>query len=95
MAELAKLAMRGLPFYMWLILIVSAGLMIGGFILPPAGEIDPSVLKGAGILLGGGFGFGLLTNLPVYIERGARLKANISSSGINVEVHGDKDSHEE
>lgn len=34
----------------WISLIISAGLMITGFFLPPQGEVHPSVLEGAGIL---------------------------------------------
>lgn len=36
----------------WCCFCTSAGLLIGGFLLPPVGIIDGSVLKGVGELLG-------------------------------------------
>jgi hypothetical protein len=33
-------------------LAISAGLIVGGFFVPPKGVIDGSVLKGSGVLLG-------------------------------------------
>lgn len=35
----------------WVCLIVSVGLFIGGFLVPPIGVIDGSVLKAIGLLL--------------------------------------------
>ncbi len=34
----------------WTTLVISIGLLVGGFITPPQGEIDGSVLEGAGLL---------------------------------------------
>lgn len=34
----------------WISLVISVGLIIGGFFCPPQGEIDGSVLEGAGLL---------------------------------------------
>ena len=34
----------------WISLIMSLGLIIGGFFTPPQGEIDGSVLEGAGLI---------------------------------------------
>lgn len=51
MAEVIKDAtMRNIPF--WVCLIVSIGLLVSGFLVPPTGEIDGSVLKAVGELLG-------------------------------------------
>ena len=41
---------KTIPF--WICLIVSIGLLVGGFFVPPMGVIDGSLLKAAGILLG-------------------------------------------
>lgn len=34
----------------WISLVISVGLIIGGFFTPPQGEISGSVLEGAGLL---------------------------------------------
>lgn len=34
----------------WISLICSIGLLVGGFLTPPTGQVDGSVLEGAGIL---------------------------------------------
>ena len=54
----------------WVCLIVSVGLFIGGFFVPPMGVIDGSVLKAVGMLLG----FGTLGQAPVLIESLERAK---------------------
>ena len=41
---------RNIPF--WICLVVSIGLMVTGFFMPPKAVIDGSVLTGAGELLG-------------------------------------------
>lgn len=49
--EIVKTAtVRNIPF--WICLIVSIGLMVTGFFMPPKAVIDGSVLTGAGELLG-------------------------------------------
>lgn len=48
--------------------IVSLSLFIAGFFVPPMGEIDGSVLKAAGILLG----FATLAMIPSILESGRR-----------------------
>lgn len=51
MAEVIKDAtMCNIPF--WVCLIVSIALIVSGFLVPPTGEIDGSVLKAVGELLG-------------------------------------------
>lgn len=47
---------------------VSLSLFIAGFFVPPMGEIDGSVLKAAGILLG----FATLAMIPNILESGRR-----------------------
>ena len=34
----------------WTTLVISIGLLVGGFLTPPQGEIDGSVLEGAGLM---------------------------------------------
>ena len=53
---------KTIPF--WICLIVSIGLIVAGFCVPPMGIIDGSVLTAVGIL----FGFASLAQVPVIIE---------------------------
>ena len=56
------IAKKTIPF--WICLIVSIGLIVAGFCVPPMGIIDGSVLTAVGIL----FGFASLAQIPVIIE---------------------------
>ena len=51
MAEAIKKAILG-DMVFWVCLIVTLGLMLLGFYLPPTGEISPSVLQAVGWLFG-------------------------------------------
>lgn len=53
---------KGLAF--WLTLTTSIGLIVAGFVVPPTGIIDGSVLKAVGLLLG----FATIAQIPVIIE---------------------------
>ena len=55
-------AKKTIPF--WICLIVSIGLIVAGFCVPPVGIIDGSVLTAVGIL----FGFASLAQIPIIIE---------------------------
>ena len=55
-------AKKTIPF--WICLIVSIGLIVAGFCVPPMGIIDGSVLTAVGIL----FGFASLAQIPVITE---------------------------
>lgn len=64
----------------WICLIVSVGLFIGGFFVPPTGVIDGSVLKAVGMLLG----FGALGQAPVLLE--SLKSAKFTKGDMTVEV---------
>ena len=75
-------AKKTIPF--WICLIVSIGLIVAGFCVPPMGIIDGSVLTAVGIL----FGFASLAQVPVIIEvagyvRMAKGDMTIEAKGIN------------
>lgn len=53
---------KGIAF--WLTLSTSIGLIVAGFVVPPTGIIDGSVLKAVGLLLG----FATIAQIPVIIE---------------------------
>ena len=75
-------AKKTIPF--WICLIVSIGLIVAGFCVPPIGIIDGSVLTAVGIL----FGFASLAQVPVIIEvagyvRMTKGDMTIEAKGIN------------
>lgn len=75
-------AKKTIPF--WICLIVSIGLMVAGFCVPPTGIIDGSVLTAVGIL----FGFATLAQIPIIIEVAGYVKMTkgdmtIEAKGIN------------
>lgn len=72
---------KTIPF--WICLICSIGLLISGFLMPPIGVIDNSVITSVGIL----FGFGVLGELPRIIESAGYAK--ISSGNTIIEISKD------
>lgn len=66
-------------------LIVSIGLFVGGFFVPPTGVIDGSVITSVGIL----FGFATLAQLPVIIS--ASHSAKIQHGNTTIEVTSKKE----
>lgn len=85
---MAKTIFKGTPWYIHAAMIVSIALFVVGFIVPPQGEIDGSVLTGIGELLGGATLINFVCNIPVYLEAG--MKAKISHGQTSVTVAGDK-----
>ena len=71
MAEIVRKNTIGNPVF-WISFILCAGLLIAGFLVPPTGEIDGSVLTGVGEL----FAFPTLWTIWRAIDKGldAKLK---------------------
>ena len=74
---------KTIPF--WICLIVTIGLLIGGFFTPPMGVIDGSVLTAAGLL----FAFGTLAQIPIIIEVAGYTK--ISRGDTTIEISRDEE----
>ena len=75
-------AKKTIPF--WICLLVSIGLIVAGFCVPPMGIIDGSVLTAVGIL----FGFASLAQIPIILEVAGYVKMTkgdmtIEAKGIN------------
>ena len=68
--------------------IVAIGLGIAGFIVPPHGQIDGSVLTFIGELIGGVTLVEFIMNVPKYLETG--IKAKISHGGTTIAVAADE-----
>ena len=92
MAEIVKDLFTGLPWYMYLLLILVFGLFVASFVVPPLGAISPSVLQGGAIILGFGWLFYLTANVPVFIQRGAKIRASYGNA--NIEIGKDKEENQ-
>ena len=64
--------------------VVSLGLFIAGFFVPPMGEIDGSVLKAGGILLG----FATVAMIPDIMKSGRRATLRHGDTEL---IIGEKD----
>lgn len=84
MGEIIKDFWVGMPWYLYLILILSFGMMVASFIVPPLGTISPSVLQGVALILGFTWLFYTTANIPVFIERGAKIKAKWKDAEIEI-----------
>jgi hypothetical protein len=87
MSELVKDAFVGMPWYLYLILILCFGLLVASFIVPPLGIISPSVLQGAALILGFTWLLYTTANIPTFIERGAKIKASWKDASIEIGKH--------
>ena len=69
-------------------LVVSIGLIVGGFFVPPTGVIDGSVLTGVGEL----FGFAALAQIHSLVARGKGVKIQHGATSVSVGDEDDFDS---
>lgn len=72
-------------------LAATIGLLTAGFILPPTGQIDPSVLTAGGIL----FAFATLGQVPYAIEKGRTATLTHGNTTITVSRKKKKDEQPE
>ena len=66
--------------FFWITLMLSAALIVAGFLLPPLGIIDNSVLLAVGEL---GF-FAVIAELPSYLESKKDIKISKGNTTITV-----------
>lgn len=91
MAQDIKNLFAGIPWYMYLILILVFGLFVASFFLPPLGIIHPSVLQAGAIILGFCWLFYVTANVPVFIQRGAHIKASYGNANITIGSEEEED----
>lgn len=84
MADIVKDAFAGMPWYLYVILLLAIGLMIASFIVPPLGTISPSVLQGAAIIIGGTWLLYTTANIPAFIAVGAKIRASYGKAKIEI-----------
>ena len=80
--------LKAVDWYVHAAMLVSMALFIAAFIVPPTGEIDPSVLAASGEMTGAAAILTFLVKLPDYIEKG--ITARVTKGGTTVEVGGSK-----
>lgn len=84
MAEEIKDFFLGMPWPLYVILILCFGLLVASFVVPPLGVISSSALQGAAMILGFAWLFYVTANIPNFIERGARIKASWKDATIEI-----------
>ena len=84
MAEFIKDLFNGMPWYLFVIIILAFGLLVASFIVPPLGTISPSVLKGVALILGGTWLLYVTANIPTFLEKGAKIKASYGNATIEI-----------
>lgn len=95
MGELIKDYLIGMPWYLYSIIILAFGLLVASFIVPPLGVIHPSVLQGVAIILGFTWLLYTTVNIPVFINRGAKIRASYGEAKLEITKHEDEDEETE
>ena len=95
MADLIKDLFIGLPWYLYIIILLAFGLMVASFIVPPLGAIHPSVLQGVAIILGFTWLLYTTVNIPVFISRGAKIRASYGDAKLEIAHKDDEENNEE
>ena len=80
--------LKAVDWYVHAAMLVSMALFIAAFIVPPTGEIDPSVLAAGGEVTGAAAILTFLAKLPEYIEKG--ITARVTKGNTTLEVGGKK-----
>lgn len=88
MEEMAKLTLKGTPWYMHAAMITSIALVVASFFIPPYAVVDSSVIASIGELLGGATLMNFVVNIPTYLDAG--VKAKISHGQTTVTVAADE-----
>ena len=87
MSETYKRATIKNPAF-WVCLIITIGLFVAGFCVPPHGEIDGSILTAGGIL----FAFATLEAVHVALKKGVDAKVKHGKTELTVgDLNKDKE----
>lgn len=91
MSEVYKSATVRNPAF-WVCLVITIGLFVAGFCVPPHGEIDGSILTAGGIL----FAFATLETVHVAIKSGVDAKVKHGQTELTVgDMNKDKEKQDE
>lgn len=72
-------------------LITSVGLLVAGFVLPPQGVIDPSVLTAVGELIG----FATIAQIPYIVDKGKSATISHGNTSISISRRNKKKTDDE
>ena len=84
MADLVKDFWAGMPWGMYLILLLTFALIVASWICPPIGIISKSALQGAALVLCAAWLFYVTCNIPTIIATGAKIRASYGSAQIEI-----------
>ena len=87
MAETLKDFWAGMPWGLYLILILAIGIGVAGFIVPPLGVISGSLLKFIAMILAGSWLFYVTANIPTILASGAKIRAEYGNAKIEIGRH--------
>lgn len=87
MAEIVKDFWAGMPWGMYLILILVFGLIVASWCVPPVGAITSSALQGSALILGASWLFYVTCNIPKILASGAKIRASYGNAQIEIGRH--------
>lgn len=87
MAEFFKDFWAGMPWGMYIILILVFFLIVASWIAPPLAVISSSALKGAALILGAAWLFYVTCNIPTILASGAKIRASYGNAQIEIGRH--------
>lgn len=87
MAEIVKDFWAGMPWGMYLILLIAIALTIASWAVPPLGVISKSALQGVALILGGSWLFYVTCNIPTILASGAKIRASVGNAKIEIGRH--------
>lgn len=87
MAEMVKDFWAGMPWGMYIILMIAVALIIASWAVPPLGIISKSALQGVALILGGSWLFYVTCNIPTILASGAKIRASYGKANIEIGRH--------
>lgn len=84
MADIVKDFWAGMPWGMYIILVLVFGLLVASWIVPPLGAISPSALQGGALILGAAWLFYVTCNIPLILASGAKIRASYGNAQIEI-----------
>ena len=95
MAEIIKDFWAGMPWGMYIILVLVFGLLVASWIVPPLGAISSSALQGGALILGAAWLFYVTCNIPMILASGAKIRASYGNAQIEIGRHKKQQTEEE
>lgn len=95
MAEIIKDFWAGMPWGMYIILLLVFGLLVASWIAPPLAAISKSALQGAALILGAAWLYYVTCHIPQILASGAKIRASYGNAQIEIGRHKKPDNNEE